>query len=186
MNCINDDHDSTCTISQLYATNFSQALHTYSVEWNEHRLIWRIDNNIVLQRTRFYNTNGVEKELCGSITNQNWFRDLIYPKDDIPMWIITGFGVLDDSPADFPVDMEIEWIRVYQQIDSNGSVEICSSSDILGSTVAGQEITVGGPTCSSITIADGEFLNLVAVDGITLDSNFKVETGAIFSMKIDP
>jgi hypothetical protein len=128
-------------------------------------------------------TYGYEVTLCGNKNVWVW-EDLIYPKDDIPMRIIANLAVKDNSHADFPADLEIDYIRVYQRINSNSTVNICSNSDILGSTVAGQEIIVGGTSCSSITIEDDELLFLVAKHRITIDSEFEVEEGAVLSMEI--
>lgn len=101
------------------------------------------------------------------------------------MQVIANLRVKDNSGATFPCQLEIDWIRVYQRINSNNTVNICSILDINGSTVAGQEIVVGGTSCSAISIEDGEVLDLVAKDGITINKSFEVEEGARFSMKID-
>lgn len=177
---------SNCDYDYTASTNMSSNMHTYSVEWDEHKLIWRVDGVTIRERYRFYEpTYGNPKTLCGNTDNEVWVQDLIYPKNDIPMKIIANLAVKDNSPADFPAELEIDYIRVYQRINSTNTVNICSESDILGATVAGQDIIVGGSTCSSITIEDGEFLYLVAKNSVTLSSSFEVEAGAIFSMSID-
>lgn len=165
--------------------NLSDSMHLYSVEWDEHKLIWRIDGNEVLRRYRFYDTDSSEEELCGQLNNQSWFQNYIYPLNTIPMKISAGMGVREDSHSDFPVTFEVDYIKVFQRINSNSTVQICSSSDILGSTVAGQEIVFGGPSCSLIAISDGEFLNLVAKERIVITSDFKIEEGAQLIMQID-
>ena len=175
----------TCNDEQNTGEDMSLEMHTYSVEWDEHKIRWIVDGNIELERYRFYNTSGVPQTLCGTFSYQYWIQDRIYPKDDYPMWIIANLAVKDNSPANFPVEMKIDYIRVYQKINSNKTVNICSNSDILGSTIAGQDITVGGSTCSTITIEDNEFLYLVAKNSIELKSDFEVEAGAVFLMDID-
>jgi len=180
------DGASDCDYDYTTSTNMSLNMHTYSVEWDEHKLIWKVDGVTIRERYRFYEpTYGNPKTLCGNTDNEVWVQDLIYPKNDISMKIIANLAVKDNSPADFPVEMEIDYIRVYQRINSSNIVNICTESDILGATVAGQDIIVGGSTCSAITIENGEFLYLVAKNSVILSSNFEVEAGAIFSMSID-
>ena len=88
----------------------------------------------------------------------------------------------DNPTTAFPSTMEIDYIRVYQKINSSASINICSAQDIIGSTVAGQEIIVGGANCS-VVISDGEFLDLTAVESIEINANFSVEIGSQFSAK---
>lgn len=90
----------------------------------------------------------------------------------------------DNPTSTLPAKMEIDYIKVYQKINSQATVSVCSNSDIKGSTVAGKEIVVGGTNCS-VTVESDQFLDLVATDKITLSSNFEVELGATFSAKID-
>lgn len=176
----------SCDDKQSTGTDMSQAMHTYSVEWDEHEINWRIDGDIVLTRSMYCDQGfGDERELCGNVTALYWYKDLIYLKNDIPMQIIANLAVKTNSEADFPVQMEIDYIRVYQRINSSTSVNICSNADILGSSVAGQEINVGGESCSSITIEDDEFLYLVAKDGISILSDFEADLGATLELKID-
>lgn len=164
--------------------NMAEDMHTYAVEWNEHRITWYVDGNPLLIRHKWFNMNGQEMDMCGNIPYAYYLKDKIYPDDNSPMWITAGLGVKENPTATFPAVMEIDYIRVYQRINSSSVVNICSNSDIIGSTVAGQEINVGGTNCN-ISVLDDEFLTLVAKDNIVIHSNFLAEEGAVFSMKIN-
>lgn len=180
-----DDAKVQCSDEQNTGTDMSLAMHTYSVEWDEHKLTWRVDGNEVLVKYRWHTTLGQTMTRCGQIPFAYYSMDSMYPFDDEPMSIIASLGVKEDSPSTFPANMEIDYIRVYQRINSSSSVNICSNSDILGSTVAGQEIIIGGTTCSAITLDDGDYLDLVAKNEIILNSGLTIEAGAQFSMKLD-
>ena len=119
---------------------------------------------------------------CGQIPYQWYLRNILYPFDNNPMHIIANLAVRDNPTATFPSKMEIEYIRVYQKINSSITVNICSDQDILGSTIAGENIIVCGSNCS-ITLNSGEILDLVANESIVLDSGFEVEAGALFTAK---
>ena len=162
----------------------SQSFHTYSVEWDEHSIKWKVDGNTKWEKSRFYDNNGIVQTLCGSL-NVYWWMDRIFPADDTPMWIITNLAVRDNPTANFPVQMEIDYIRFYQKINSNNTVNITSRDDIFGSTVAGQEVVVNGSSSNPVVIYDDEFLNIVARDNITIDSDFEAREGAIFTMRIE-
>jgi len=180
-----DDEDKYhCTEVHTTSVNMSDSMHTYSVEWDELKLTWKIDNTTVLIKPRWANSLNQAFIPCGELYG-TYIEDKIYPLDTEPMSIVANLRVKENSTATFPAEMEIDYIKVYQRIDSQSSVEICANSDIKGSTMAGQEINVGGTNCTTITIEDGEYLTLAAKDNITINSDFIVEEGAIFSMKID-
>jgi len=180
----NDNNKLRCIDDQNTGTDMSLDMHTYSVEWDEHKIIWRVDGNEVLIKYKWSNLSGQEMLCCGQIPAAYYSMDRIYPFDDQPMNIIASLGVKQDSPSSFPIDMEIDYIRVYQRINTSNSVKICSSSDIQGSTVAGQDIIVGGASCN-ITVVDGEYLDLITKNSIVLNSNFSAAAGGHFSMRID-
>lgn len=180
-----DENKVSCIDDQSTGTDMSQEPHIYSVEWDEHKIIWRVDGTEVLKKYRWFNLQGQEMLLCGQIPPAFYSKDRMYPFDNEPMNIITSFNVDVNSTATFPVEMEIDYIRVYQRINSSSSVNICAQTDIKGSTMAGQEIIIGGTNCSNITIEAGEYLTLAAKEKIAILSDFKVESGALFSLKID-
>jgi len=184
LNC-DDENKVQCADNQNTGVDMSLAMHTYSVEWDEHKIVWSVDGTEVLKKYKWFTILGQEMELCGQIPPAFYSMDTMYPFDNEPMSVIASLGVRENSNSTFPIEMEIDWIRVYQRINSSSSVSICAKNDIKGSTVAGQEISVGGTSCSLITIEDGEFLTLAAKDKITINSNFKIEEGAVFSMRIE-
>jgi len=166
------------------STNMSNSWHVYSIIWDDQTITWYVDGTPVLIKYKWNTILGQDILLCDPITAQNYVRDRIWPSEEIPMWVSAGLGVRHYSTATFPTEMEIDYIKIYQRINSNSSVSVCSNSDILGSTIVGQEVYVGGSNCN-ISISEGDFLDIVAKEKIVINSNFSVRTGAYFIMRID-
>ncbi len=166
-----------------WTTDMSLAFHTYSVEWDEHMLVWRIDGNEIKTVYRWHTILGQDMLKCGQIVPGSYVEDKIFPLGNVPMNIVANFAIKENPTATFPDAFEIDYIRVYQKINSTAAVNICSNTDIKGSTVAGQEIYVGGASCS-ILVLDGEYLDLTATDKIVINSNFTAELGSQISANV--
>ncbi len=59
-------------------TDMSNDFHTYSIEWDEHKLIWRIDGEEVWRIFRLHDMNGGELLLCGNIASAIYVTDRIF------------------------------------------------------------------------------------------------------------
>jgi len=183
-NC-DDENKRQCGYAKKFSngwfTDMSKDYHTYSVEWDEHKLIWRIDGTEVWRVFKWQDLNGKEILKCGHIPTAYYTVDRIFPLEK-PMSVIANLAVKPDPHSSFPAQMEIDYIRVYQKINSSKTINICSKDEIKGSTVAGKEIVVGGADCN-LTINSGEYLDLIGKESITLNPGFSVEAGANFSAK---
>lgn len=171
-----------CNYDRFFATDMTREPHTYAVEWDEHRIIWSIDGQEMVRKSRWEDPNGKEMLKSGMIPPSYYSADRIFPFDDIAMNVIAGIGVKQNPTCSFPCRMEIDYIRIYQKINSAKTVRICSGSDIKGSTVAGQNIVVGGGNCR-IEVRRGAYLDLVAKESIVLDAGFSAESGALFTAR---
>ncbi len=185
INCQTESKEQ-CGITLKYTngwfTDMSEDFHTYSIEWDEHKLIWRIDNEEIWSVFKYHTQGGQELLLCGNIAQAYYVKDRIFPLDQ-PMNVIANLAVRPSSNSTFPAQMEIDYIRVYQKINSQKIVEICSEEDINGSTVAGKEILVAGSNCEVI-IPPESYLNLVGKNNIVLNPGFSVKNGGYFTAKL--
>ncbi|HDR68449.1 MAG TPA: glycoside hydrolase family 16 protein [Bacteroidaceae bacterium] len=178
----NDAKSMHCNYNRFFSSDMTLAPHTFSVEWDEHRIIWSVDGKEVLRKSKWFNSKEQEMFLCGPIAPGYYAVDRIFPSDDEPMSVIAGIGVRENPTASFPCQMDIDYIRVYQKINSIKTVRIRSNADIKGSTVAGKEIIVAGDSCM-VHISRGEYLDLIARENIILDTGFSVERGVHFTAR---
>jgi beta-glucanase (GH16 family) len=99
----NYDTDSRETQVTFTAPDLSDAFHTYAVDWEPDRLVFYVD--------------GME---MGRTTNPGELHDM-------PMYMVANFAVGGDWPGNpptiqmFPVSYDIDFIRVYQRVGSEGA-----------------------------------------------------------------
>jgi beta-glucanase (GH16 family) len=75
----------------LSGSRLKSDFHIYELIWTPDELIWKI-NNLVIRREK----NGIPSE---------------------PMYILLSSGIFNDvSNQDFPVSMEIDWVKCYEKI----------------------------------------------------------------------
>ncbi|HSH51318.1 MAG TPA: family 16 glycosylhydrolase, partial [Bacteroidales bacterium] len=75
--------------STVSGLNFSKDYFIYSIEWSEHKIIWKINDFVVHQQTK-----GVPNE---------------------PMYILLSSGITNKGEPRLPSYMLIDWIRVYKE-----------------------------------------------------------------------
>jgi hypothetical protein len=105
-----------------------------------------------------------------------------------PMAVIFGFGIQDgdDSPDGsvvFPLQMEVDWIKIYKRKHCGGDVYISgetpyvldSNPKVLNS-VTGINVDISG----NFVVASGHQVDVLAENSITLGAGFSVEEGAKF------
>jgi beta-glucanase (GH16 family) len=148
--------DYTISSGELPLTNF----HTYAIEWSPKIIIWYFDGKQI-----------------GAAINELEITDE-------PMPIKINFA-LDNyvSGADnnlFPLDMKIDYIKVYQlECDCNSLVSITNSSQLNGyAHSVKKKITI--ENSSSVIKVQGEGISLRATDEITINGNFEVPLGTEF------
>jgi len=78
--------------SAVSGLNFSKDYFIYSIEWSEQKITWKINDFVVHEQTR-----GVPDE---------------------PMYIILSSGITHEGEPRLPVNMLVDWIRVYQKVNS--------------------------------------------------------------------
>lgn len=99
------------------------------------------------------------------------------------MRIFVNLGIEPNSNANFPVQMEIESIRVLQKVPDVNLSSISDWNDIEGTTATGQNIVIGNSS-NTVVVENGNFLTLVATNSISLNPGFEVQKGAIFEADI--
>lgn len=165
-------------------TDMSKNFHTYSIEWDNQKLIWRIDGEEVYRIVYLHDLLGREVYADNNLANGMYIYDKIFPLKR-SMSIIANLAVLPNSNANFPTSMDIDYIRVYQQINTNKPEKICNYSvNVNGTDIVASKIEIGGNNCTSI-IKKGQSVSFLAEE-IKLNSYFKSEYGSNLIIKSQP
>lgn len=182
----NDGQTNMCHTSYT-GEDFSNDFHVFALEWEPNRIAWYVDGNLLREDYRYYDVQGRPVN-CNIFALTEYIKNRIFPIN--PMNIIFNLAIQNgddqpDSPAIFPADMYVDWIRYYKR-GSNRNVSVTDSTlyPLNSSTynsIVGNMININCP----YTINQGNQLSAVATSEIILHPGFYVENGGVFSATID-
>lgn len=190
----NDGGHEYCPESWKSNTSFANDYHTFSLEWDEYRLIFRVDENITrcIYYVNSYNINGqIVHHYCDNISSGFYFLNDLYPEN--PQSIIlnlaipsnnSSFGPSPNSQTSFPSSLDIDYVRIYKKNNNNKDITICDNNSSITNYYTGNTISAGG-NCS-VTISNNEHLELIACDEIILKDGVEIKEGGNFNARISP
>ena len=206
-NCSNGDNEN-CNMNNSKTTDFSEDYHKYSLEWDQYKLIFRIDGNIYRTSYKYYDYNGVAVQNKSGLAQGAYQKDKIFP--DNPAHLILNFALdrgpiydlegnlvqegsgYGDGPPDeftvFPSSFDIDYVRVWKYTNDDKDFSICDlnlgdSPTEIPAIVTGKKITLGGLNCIT-NVLDDERLELIATEEIIIKPEFKSFIGSDFTARI--
>ncbi|PIQ34204.1 MAG: hypothetical protein COW63_04175 [Bacteroidetes bacterium CG18_big_fil_WC_8_21_14_2_50_41_14] len=196
--CGNSDTHEQCATSEDYNTDFSLDYHKYSVEWDDIKVIFRIDDDIKRIDYKYLAINGQQGWLtnCNNVTPGFYSINPFFPND--PLSIIFGLEMCNNTPdcpfydgnyaqGPFPSSLDIEYLKVYRKSNSNRDVFINNLEDTeLSSAITGRILTLGTNNGFSPIVLENKPLTLIATEKIQMLPGFKAENNSLFSAKIIP
>lgn len=91
--------------------------HVYAIEWEQEEIRWYVDDECYFTLTDWYSKNA---------------KGDLYPEGapfDMPFYILLNLAVggnfdpeADAKNAEFPVQMEVDYVRVYSRLDTNDQI----------------------------------------------------------------
>jgi len=154
---------------ELTPTGFSWdgTWHTYGIEWSPSKLIWYIDGI----PSRVYHQTG-QTDLATGMP--------MYPVD--PVRIILNLALEPWSPPNsstpFPSDMRVDYVRTYKlDNDCNANLIACNYNYSSHDNKVKKNIKIGTEGCIN-SLSNGDNVYLRASEGITINGDFTVPTGA--------
>lgn len=126
----------------------TREFHTYSLEWSPSNIIWFIDGEEVRRITRYLSASGNPID-CPDENSTDLLENLYL--HDGPLALIANNSVADDEnpftkapnkKTKFPLNFEIDYIRVYQQKPSKGLKDVCAHKIEGPTTLCGKSISL--------------------------------------------
>ena len=113
--------------SQLYrGPNTTRAFHVYTVEWDSTYILWKIDGKLIRRMDKYHLDPSGKRPISPNMnpSGTQGYQNLLVPHG-IPRfksWLILNLaidnGTFTDAPnkrTRFPAQMEIDYVRIYQQ-----------------------------------------------------------------------
>lgn len=187
-----DGSDHMCTTTpENHGIDCSQDFHIYGMTWEEDKIQWFFDGNLIRTMYRRYSITGQEIG-CDIYAYTYYIQDKIYPED--PMNIILNLAIQygengQDSPNGstvFPNQMEVDWVRYYQR-NAHTNISITNYNqhpldNKLYNTIVGRNIN----TNCTYNIPSDYILSMIASESITIGPGFHSIQGSLFNAKIEP
>ncbi len=187
---LSSDERTECHIHDWYSVLWHLAPHTFSLEWDEFKLVFRVDNEIVrIDYTWFdmvpHGLYNCESHAPGFYAGPNPYRPPAPSDIRLGMGISGGeFGPPPNSNTEFPNYFYVDYIRVWRRNNSNKDFDICDVDFTNKSSYrTGNSFSLGGGSCNT-DINDGEFLSLFAAEEILHLPGFHAKPGSYYSAQI--
>ncbi len=181
----------SCSDNYLSSIDFSEEFHIFSLTWENDKVEWYVDGNLVRQDLKYYTLLGQEPG-CTIYKGYIYLKQLAYPYD--PMNILLNFAIQDGdnspiSSTKFPAEFQIDWVKYYKKVecDKVSSIHIVDSTlfpiyqDVYN-TIIGKHVTID----CNYTVNDNYHLNVTAQNRIILKPGFRALKGSVFRAKIAP
>ena len=166
---------------------FSDDYHIYSLEWDEFRLVFRVDGNITRTVYRYVDLQGRIIDECNNLNNyQLYIENLLFPTT--PMHVILNlaisngnYGSPPNESTQFPSFFDIDYIRIYKK------------SNPYRNLIISQQPTEAYYTAGNILFCDNEnplvlnnetTLNLFALNEIVFEAEVDIPRGATLDAAI--
>jgi hypothetical protein len=123
--------------------NLSEEFHTYSLEWDEYKLVWKLDDEIMREVYRFWvlSPSLPDGPLAGYAYPVKTCRDLkagvqyaefnAFPIEENLMHVIVGGSVYLKKNVKVPQDFIVDYIKVYDLADKGPDLNLTDSADFM-------------------------------------------------------
>lgn len=177
-----------CPSSDEADDSYSEKFHTFSLEWDEFRLIYRIDGRITRVVYHFWTLLGQPIDECYLFHPHTIYRETkLFPSE--PMPIILNLAISSgsycnppNSNTPFPSTFEIDYIRVYKKNNPNYDLAITESNNIESYNI-GRNISLESNN-GNLIIDSNQHLFLYATNEIVFGPEIEIKEGATLEASI--
>lgn len=182
-NCSGDQYK--CQRSEYIGLNGSSNMATYTLEWDDNKMKISVNGIEITSFYRFENVQGVDVDICRHSLPLSLLMNNYFPTGDNVVKLIVNNGALEGMSSTTPLSMEVEYVKVYYDVNPSENKTIYSLRGINDSAITGGNITVKPLRRGDIVkMYDGDIISLVATNSITLEKDIVIEEGAVFNADI--
>lgn len=174
--------------------DFSDDFHTFSLEWDEHRLRFYVDGILIRTECFYYSIIGDCIADLSNLASGYYLKSPFFPNPSQHIIINLaisqdGGGIHSASAPDattvFPSSFDIDYIRVYKKNNPNVNRSLCQVDlETDPSVTTADNIVLGGCEGDSIIKNNQVSIN-IANEAIILSDGFYAAPGSVFIAKIN-
>lgn len=179
-----------CSTDENYGIDFSRDYHVFSSEWDEFKIVYRVDGDIKRIDNKWMDSRPVGLYDCQHHTPGLYLINPLFPEKSTRLILNLAisynggpFGGAPDVSTIFPSSFDIDYVRIFKKDNSTREVSICNSSTTTSNIITGKSIELGGSSCN-FTIPSNDLLDLHAQNRIILKHGFHAKVGSRFSAQI--
>lgn len=165
------------------SNDFSDDYHTYSIEWDEFHLIYRIDGVERRRISRYSNSLGITIDDCRNIPEYNniWDKQ-VFPRNPMPiilnLAVSSGECGAPPTPSTvFPSSLDIDYVRVYKRTNPDRTTIINEHNDSVFACYTSGDIYMRGED-SIYAIDSNDRLSLFATNEIEIGAEVDLHYGS--------
>lgn len=160
------------------------AFHVFRIEWNEFKIVYSVDGNIIRTQRKYQTELAQEVDNCIQYTNGNHYYALnIFP--DSAQSIILNLAISNtnshpgpDNTTVFPSSLDVDYVRVYKRNNKSHDNSVTTFDSDRTNYITSRNITIANSF--GISIDSGEYLNCFATKDIIINPDFCAEYGSEF------
>jgi beta-glucanase (GH16 family) len=99
---------------EIHGKNYSKEFHIYSVEWDELKILFRIDGKVRRAYYHYYTLQGKAVKFQSDLftSSNRYLENSLYPCH--PMHVIANLAIKNNK-GNLPSVFEIDYVRLYQR-----------------------------------------------------------------------
>lgn len=105
--------------------DYSKDFHTYSLEWDKCKMVFRIDDEIVRIDYKYKNAQGVYIDSIEQLTPGQYWQNPLFPEEEVTLILNLalsqeGGGIrrahAPNANTTFPASLDIDYVKIYQNV----------------------------------------------------------------------
>lgn len=194
-----------CACEQVFEIDFSADFHTFSVEWDYYKLIWRIDDVIIREMPHFFYLLEGSAYTCNTLPTNSYVQGMkAYPNDPMRVMFTVGLmnGTVPDANTVFPDTFEIDYFKYYKKTNCSWNMDLDEYSDIdywndiwtnydyeeeNANIIVGNTISINGDmVMNTNTNPPYDRSTFIAAESITIDATTFIDKWSSAEFIIEP
>lgn len=175
-----------CHTTWISSCGFDDEFHTFSLEWDDFKLIYRVDGIVKRVDYKFLIPNGQAGLVdCEHFSSGLYLRNPFFPKGPQSIRINVaissgGFGPAPNSQTIFPASLEIDYIKIFKKNNVGKSISISDFDNTNHSDIYTADTIIIANSNNPIIIDADQYVVVAANKEIVINHDFVVANGGAF------